>query len=223
MRELTTDRPDLTESPITVDKGHFQIELDIAAFAHRSSTHIFDVGGINAKLGLSDNVDIQLVTQAYERLKFGSTTRTSTFPDLTARLKVNLRGNDGGPSALALMPFLTTGGPLGFGAGLIVPWSRDLSDKWSIAAMTEIDASSSSDPTLVNSVSFGRSLSETLGTYFELASVLPDLAPRGMAWMFDTGLTRSVNANLQLDAGVNIGLNDRAERIRVFAGVSRRY
>lgn len=25
MRELTTDRPDKTESPITVDAGHFQI------------------------------------------------------------------------------------------------------------------------------------------------------------------------------------------------------
>ena len=28
MRELNTDRPDKTESPFTVDAGHYQIELD---------------------------------------------------------------------------------------------------------------------------------------------------------------------------------------------------
>ena len=28
MREMSTDRPDQTESPNTVDAGHFQVELD---------------------------------------------------------------------------------------------------------------------------------------------------------------------------------------------------
>src|SRR5258707_15821817 len=28
MRAFTTDRPDLTESPFTVDAGHFQLEMD---------------------------------------------------------------------------------------------------------------------------------------------------------------------------------------------------
>jgi hypothetical protein len=27
LRELTSDRPDKTESPITVDAGHFQLEM----------------------------------------------------------------------------------------------------------------------------------------------------------------------------------------------------
>jgi hypothetical protein len=30
MRPLSTDRPDQTESPYTVDAGHFQIEMDLA-------------------------------------------------------------------------------------------------------------------------------------------------------------------------------------------------
>ena len=29
MREMSTDRPDKTESPYTVDAGHFQIETDL--------------------------------------------------------------------------------------------------------------------------------------------------------------------------------------------------
>ncbi len=30
MREMSTDRPDKTESPYTVDAGHFQWEMDLA-------------------------------------------------------------------------------------------------------------------------------------------------------------------------------------------------
>jgi hypothetical protein len=39
MREMSTDRPDQTESPHTVDAGHFQVELDAlsAVFDHDES------------------------------------------------------------------------------------------------------------------------------------------------------------------------------------------
>src|SRR5688500_4882093 len=32
MRELSTDRPDVTESPYTVDAGHFQVELSLIEY-----------------------------------------------------------------------------------------------------------------------------------------------------------------------------------------------
>ena len=35
LRELTTDRPDTTESAFTVDAGHVQIESTIFSFARR--------------------------------------------------------------------------------------------------------------------------------------------------------------------------------------------
>src|SRR2546425_12662784 len=34
MREMNTDRPDKTESPFTVDAGHFQIEADILNYTY---------------------------------------------------------------------------------------------------------------------------------------------------------------------------------------------
>ena len=34
MRELSTDRPDQTESPFTVDAGHVQVEMDLATFTY---------------------------------------------------------------------------------------------------------------------------------------------------------------------------------------------
>src|SRR4051794_30904511 len=34
MRELSADRPDRTESPFTVDAGHFQVEMDFINFTY---------------------------------------------------------------------------------------------------------------------------------------------------------------------------------------------
>ncbi len=33
IREMSPDRPDVTESPITVPKGHFQLETDLVEFS----------------------------------------------------------------------------------------------------------------------------------------------------------------------------------------------
>src|SRR5215218_10376638 len=65
MRELSTDRPDTTESPYTVDAGHFQFELSLVDFTRD------DDGGVksetltalpaNLKVGLLNNVDLQFV------------------------------------------------------------------------------------------------------------------------------------------------------------------
>ena len=37
LRELTTDRPDKTESPYTVDAGHVQIEADLVNYSYAVS------------------------------------------------------------------------------------------------------------------------------------------------------------------------------------------
>ena len=34
MREMSTDRPDKTESPYTVDAGHFQVEMDVLTYSY---------------------------------------------------------------------------------------------------------------------------------------------------------------------------------------------
>ena len=33
LRELSADRPDKTDSPLTVDAGHFQLEIDFGGFS----------------------------------------------------------------------------------------------------------------------------------------------------------------------------------------------
>lgn len=115
MRELTPDRPDKTESPYTVDAGHFQLEMDVVTFTlDRSSDErieTWNVAPVNIKIGLLNNVDLQFIFGNY--LKVGTedrrthkTTTQSGVGDLTTRLKINLWGNDGGQTAFCVMPFV---------------------------------------------------------------------------------------------------------------------
>ncbi|MEI6340037.1 MAG: hypothetical protein WCQ57_15885, partial [Verrucomicrobiota bacterium] len=58
-----------------------------------------NAGNVNLKTGLFNNVDLQLVAENYVHEQVhsdGVTTRKAGFGDMTARLKVNLWGNDGG-------------------------------------------------------------------------------------------------------------------------------
>ena len=48
-------------------------------------------------------------------------------------------------------------------------------------------------------------------------------AERGFAATFDTGLKYLSAENVQLDAGVNIGLTEAAEAIQPFLGLSVRF
>jgi hypothetical protein len=231
LRDLTTDRPDRTESPITVDKGHVQVEIDFVNVTQTAaSIRSYGFGAVNAKLGLRDNVDLQLVSQVHERTKVGTLTTTSTLPDVMARLKVNLWGNDGGKTAAALMPFVTvpteSGGSVE--GGLIVPLAVELGRGWGFGTMSELDlvrseTSASHQLNVVHSVTFGHDLTSTVGMYGELAAELRNAAVKTVATTANTGLTLRVGGNLQFDAGANAGLNDHADRIRVFVGMARRY
>ena len=61
MREMSTDRPDQTESPYTVDAGHFQIEWDLFNFVRERNTpgggsehtDTYTLGATNFKMGLT--------------------------------------------------------------------------------------------------------------------------------------------------------------------------
>src|SRR5436309_2202856 len=73
MREMSTDRPDKTESPFTVDAGHFQIEADILSYTYdrdnpaRTDTRVetVDIAPLNLKVGLCNSVDLQLALETY--------------------------------------------------------------------------------------------------------------------------------------------------------------
>src|SRR5690349_1227571 len=77
LRELDTDRPDKTESPITVDAGHVQLEADVVNYSYdrynsaRDHTRVetLAIAPFNLKVGLCNSTDFQLVVPTYTAVR----------------------------------------------------------------------------------------------------------------------------------------------------------
>lgn len=241
LRAMSTDRPDKTESPYTVDAGRIQIETDLVGYTYDSrdgiTTRAFDIMPFNFKIGLTSSTDLQLVYGAYSHVRTsegGVTDREAGFGDLTVRVKHNIWGNDGGNTAFAVMPFLKV--PTNnvdalnddVEGGIIVPLAIDLGRGVGLGLMTEVDILRTEDgrsyePTFVNSAALGFELTDKWGAYVEAFVERSAESGAETVVTLNGGLTYAVNDNLQLDAGANIGVTKAADDLNVFVGLSRRY
>jgi hypothetical protein len=247
LRQLSTDRPDKTESPYTVDAGRIQIELDFATFTRDTDrsggqdvrAETLRITPLNLKLGLTNSTDIQLLLGPYVRQTVkdrssGTPQRIEGFGETTLRLKHNMWGNDGGTTALALMPFVklpTASRGIGNGAveyGLIVPLAIGVSDRIGIGLMTEVDLLEESDgegyaATFINSATMSFGITNRLGAYTELFTERS--TERGARWVAtaDLGLTYALTEDFQLDGGLNLGITKSADDLQLFLGISRRF
>jgi hypothetical protein len=243
LREMATDRPDKTESAYSVDAGHYQIEMDLLNYTYDRSdaetVKSLAVAPINMKIGILNNVDLQIIAESYnvqwtKDRSTNSSTRLSGFGDLLLRCKVNFWGNDGGPSALSVMPFMkipTNQHDLGNGAlegGIIFPFAMDLPAEWGFGAQAEVDHVQDSDSTdyhqeFINTVTVSHDIAWKLAGYVELYSNVS--TESGAKWIatFDFGFTYAITRDIQLDAGMNTGLTDAADDLNPFIGLSMRY
>ena len=121
LREMTTDRPDITESPFTVDAGHVQFETTLVGYTRsapdqeRTVTDEFEFATTNMRIGITNSAEIDLVWQPYGTVRIRQADPLRIFDQsgigrLNLRAKVNLWGNDSfekpGATALALLPFV---------------------------------------------------------------------------------------------------------------------
>jgi len=250
LREMTTDRPDLTESPFTVDAGHVQFETTIVGYSRSAPdqahavTDEFEFATTNMRIGITNSAELSLVWQPYGTVRVRQTDPLSVMHhsgmgELNVRGKFNLWGNDTfekpGATALALLPFLSLPtdrhngiSPEFVAGGIIVPLAIKLSDKWEVAvngafARLREDVESSYHTEYLASASFSYEWSEKLGSYYEVAGRFNTENSRGDPVVLGTGFTYKLNKNLQLDAGVNIGVTPAADRINPFVGISARF
>jgi Putative MetA-pathway of phenol degradation len=242
IREMSTDRPDTTESPITVSPGYFQLESSFFEYSRNADSgineEIFTYGAINLKFGLLSNVDLQLVFDAYTEQKTedkttGLTQTLDGFSDLQARVKVNLWGNDGDKTALAFFPFIQipTGTALSNEAvegGVILPFSAELTESMSLGLMAEFDfvrenGAADYDTQFLHTAVIGFGVTEKIGVFIEYVGVVS--ADSSIAYKASTvlGITYGLSGNVQFDGGTRIGLNDAADDLGFFSGVSLRF
>ena len=243
MRELTPDRPDKTESPYTVDAGHFQLEMDVVTFTLNRSNdariETWNVAPVNIKIGLLNNVDLQFIFDNYlyvrtEDHQAHTMTTQSGVGDLTTRLKINLWGNDGGQTAFGVLPFVkfpTNTDHLGNDAvegGVILPLAVKLPAGWDLGLETGVsflrnEQDRGYHAEFVNSVTVGHEIIGKLGGYIEFFSSVS--TERDSSWVgtVDLGLTYGLTDNIQLDAGVNLGVTRAADDVDAFTGLTVRF
>jgi len=248
MREMSTDRPDQTESPYTVDAGHFQIEWDLFNFARERNTpgggsehsDTYTFGSTNFKMGLTNRIDLQFVFDTWQIQKSRDRDEDGLIfketrqgiGDLTTRLKINVFGNDGGKVALGVMPFIkfpTNQEDLGNNkveAGVIIPVGVELPLGWGMGFMTEVDFLAEDDGDhyfdFVNTITFSHDIIGNLGGYIEFVGAVDTL---GTPWrgQVDAGMTYGIGDNIQIDWGVNVGVTRAADDVQPFFGLTVRF
>jgi hypothetical protein len=234
---MTTDRPDSTESPFTIEPGHVQLEMDLATYARDDADGVrvtgWEAAPFNLRFGISKNFEagIFVTPQVSVTAKSNGVSETFRgFGDVGLRAKYNFWGNDSGSDALGLIADLklpTSRRELGNGkveGALILPYARDLPGGWGFGAMTGVEARYTDNdeyrPVWINTATFAHDLTEKAGFFVELASTAGDGAHEAT---FNSGLTYRVHENFQLDMGVNVGITDAAADMLYFVGLARRF
>lgn len=245
LREFSTDRPDVTESPYTIDAGHLQVETTLLGYTRSRRdaagvvTDSFEFGTTNLRIGVTDRVEVNVVWQPYgivDPRGGGAVTRGIGSVDL--RAKVNLWGNDGlakpGDTALALLPYVTlpTDRDNGVGEsevafGVIVPLAIELGGGFGLglnaaANFTRPDRRTPYDASVLTSASLGYEWRDGLASYAEVVWEF-SRGGEGDIVTLDTGLTIALAEDWQLDMGVNIGATRAADPIAPFLGLSARF
>lgn len=237
-RPLAADRPDATESPITVDAGAFQIEASFAELAIEdedgSATTTLSAAPMNLKVGLTNRVDLQLLFNPYERVETDNAGAERGVGDLGVRAKINLWGNDGGGTALGLLPYVVF--PTGDDAvtddawqvGIVVPFAAELSGGWSMGTQVEFAYASpdEGDETgaFAHTITFGRDLVGSLAGYVEYIGEYEFKGEAEYRPTASAGLTYTLSPDAVLDAGFRAGLdNDDTDDLVLFAGVTTRF
>jgi hypothetical protein len=153
LQDMTTDRPDATESPFTVDAGRVQIETNLLGYTLSRpnqagvKTDSYEIGTTNIRVGITHATEFNFVWQPYgivrTREPAGPVPRQSGIGGIDLRAKINLWGNDAfekpGATALALLPYVSLPtdrangiSPDDVEVGLLVPFAIVLSEKFGL-------------------------------------------------------------------------------------------
>jgi len=239
-KDMETDRPSITETPHTVDAGHFQYEADLYKNQRETSEDSRQrkwlVNQANLKFGIFKNTDFQVIVQSYGKettrdLVTGQTQATSGFGDITLRLKQCLFNNYSGNFSVGLMPYVKL--PTNrfsdnkmYEEGLIVPVLIKLPHDWKIGLQVEGDYLKDDQEqarhaeflqSAVISHVFSKKLEVFGETYYSY-----NLKDHQIQNFVDAAVEYEVHHDVKIDAGVNYGLQKAAHK-DFFLGIAFRY
>jgi hypothetical protein len=242
LREMSTDRPDATEGATTVDAGHYQIEMDLynTSIDEEKSSDIKTqetlIGSFNLRMGLTQSSELNIIFDPHLEQKVetaGQRDTKSGIGDTTIRYKINFMGNEGGPIALGLIPFVkipTADEDLGneeYEGGLIIPVGLELPNGFELGMMAQFnylknEANKKYHTQLDTSMVLGHDIAGDLGGYIELFSASSTEEDASWEATANLGFTYAVTPNFQMDLGCNFGVTRAADDTNPFLGLSAR-
>lgn len=248
LRDMTTDRPDITEVPFTIDAGRVQIESNVLGYARSRPdgdgvvSNAYEIVNSNIRIGLTHNTEASIIFQPYglqRSLTSDGLVRSSGTGALLLRGKFNLWGNDTfekpGSTALALLPYISvpsdrTNGisPETVSGGLQTFFAIKFDGGFSLginaglhAIRNPADSAYHSESS--GSASLGYEWTPEFTTYGEVAVRLGTRDPLGDIAIVGGGMSYKIRRNIQIDGGINFGVTRAADRINPFLGLTVRF
>ncbi len=222
---LVTDRPDFTESAVTVAPGRVQVEAG-ATHTESGDAESQEIGEILVRIGLAPRLELRLGLGSWARVEEPGGRDPSGLTDASVGAKVALGEPLGWTTALLVGTTLPTGSSefreRDAQPGIVLASQRDLADRVSLGAnlgYTHASADGRRFGELSASVALGVGLAEATGAFFELYGTVPDSGGGAEAYYFDTGATYGFGADLQVDLRVGFGLNSAADDFFAGAGL----
>ena len=212
---MVTDRPDATESPLTVPKGSLQVEsggfyTSFEEDGFKTETYTYNTTLL--RYGIFDNFEFRLGWNFEEtRFSFNGQEATdvlSGFSPLLAGMKVEIAEEDGWKPQIGLighlfLPF-TAGNdyrPETTGADFRFSFSNTLSPKSSLSYNVGAAwGNDSPEIAYIYTIAYGYAVTDTFGVYAEVYGDFPEDNRANHLW--DAGITYLLKPNLQLDATV---------------------
>ena len=229
MRPFSIDRPGVTESPISVDAGHFQFEGDLYRWEKVFQTdapRIINVLNGLYKMGLTNKVDIQLGIELHNIYQDAECNEVeSGYGNTMVRLKYNFWGNDGEKgTALGVVPHVTlptspVDDDIAYGIGF--PFEFTITEKLGGSAQFQFDFvpnGESHDFNYLQTIVIAGPVAGPVDFFFEGMAVF---AQEVTIFSVNGGLLYSISPNVKIDVATNLGLVEEAPT-NVFCGLSFR-
>lgn len=239
---ICPDRPGKGTGTCTVAAGHIQIETGLVDRTRDRSagvrTDVAAIGSSLIKYGIGGRLDIEvgLSPLVVTRTRgAGAHERVSGFGDIVVRTKYRMTADDAAV-AVALDPFAkvpTAKRRLGNGkveAGLTVPVSVPIGETGlTLSSSPEIDWRANGDgdghhPAMIQVASIGVAASRRMTVSVELWRQW-DWDPAGTIRQAsaDASVAYAIRHDVQVDAGVNIGLNRQTPDTQIYGGIAKRF
>ncbi|HEY1684499.1 MAG TPA: transporter [Tepidisphaeraceae bacterium] len=245
LRDMQTDRPNIANTPHTIDAGHMQIETGIADYSYfQSSSAPFEAwgfGDFNFRVGVLNDLELSAEIEAYDEdiARFDHhTSRQGSFSDTILGGKLNLWGNEDSDAvwhtALAIQPHFkipTADSDLGnghFEFNTIFPFAVTLPYEMTFTFQPGFDYLRNANengyaPSYEQAMCVDRVFFQKLDLYVEYAFMTSNDSHAKSEQLMDTGAIYQINNNLAVDTGLQFGLNRASPNFAATLGVSARF